>query len=621
MSTPTNIYEYVKQEEKAFETEQVRLGDNWSWNFRTHVQLIFHLKNGVFFTGENNWLRAFKNIMEPILNLSYWSEDIELKDVVFYIEEEADRVLSFLVKKYHDEIFVRKYNLDTMFDEITESDLDYGGTLVQKSNEPKPETLELNAIAFCDQTNIEGGPIAFKHNFSPDKLRGMSKLGWGKASNGASISIENLITLAEPEKNLTGTSGHKSKTTGKNIEIYIVHGNLPEGYLKDNANMNDWYNQLQIVAMYHGKNENREGAILYRKKEAEGSLKFYTSKKVYGRALGRGVGEALLHPQIWTNFLTIHKTNMLEAASKTPLYTDDAAYSNRQKIQDMENLEITTIEDGKRIYQVPTASPVNVQLFEKSIDEWHEQAQYLGSAFDPQLGKNPVSGTTFRGQNQVVQQGKGIHDRRRGQRAKFIEEIYRDWIIPEIKKEIVKGKKFLATLSSEEMAWVAERFADNYASKEQVNDVLTGKPPRDKEQLKQECIQSFTKRGNKHLFEILKDEFADVEIKMGISIESKQKDLAGMSDKVSSILQTVLANPQNFLMAMQIPGMADKFADVLEFSNISQVDFAALIQKMNEQQSAGQQQPQQLGQPQAQLPQGQPSPIQPQTPQPTSYAT
>src|SRR3990172_2805442 len=102
---------------------------------------------------------------------------------------------------------------------------------------------------------------------------------------------------------------------------------------------------------------------------------FHTSKKVYGRALGRGVGESLLHPQIWTNFLEIHKMNMLEAGSKVPLYTDDSGYTNRNKIQDMENLEITTIEDGKRIYQVPTVAPVNVQLLDKAINEFYEHAQ------------------------------------------------------------------------------------------------------------------------------------------------------------------------------------------------------------------------------------------------------
>src|SRR3990172_12127285 len=110
MSDPS-IFSYIKGEESRFESEEIRVGDNWNWSFRNHIQLIFHLKNGVFFTGANNWLRAFKNIMEPILNLAYWSEDIELKDVVFFIENKTGRILSFFVKKFHDEVYVKEHNL------------------------------------------------------------------------------------------------------------------------------------------------------------------------------------------------------------------------------------------------------------------------------------------------------------------------------------------------------------------------------------------------------------------------------------------------------------------------------------------------------------------------------
>lgn len=600
-----SIYSWIQQQENAFQTEEIQVGDNWTWNFRNHIQLIFHLKNGVFFTGENNWLRAFKNIMEPILYLSYWSEDIELKDVVFYIERQYGRVLSFLVKKYHDEVYVKENNLDTMFDEITESDLDYGGVLLQKTNGAKPETLELKKVAFCDQTDILGGPLAFKHYFSPDKLRSMSKFGWGKESNGADVTLEKLVMMAQEEKEPTGNMGKANKTPGKNIEVFIIRGSMPEHYLLDNHDMENWYNQVQIRAFYTNKDKNKVGVCLYRKKEAEGNLKFFTSKKVEDRALGRGVGESLLHPQIWTNFLTIHKMNMLEAASKVPLYTDDADYTQRNKIQDMENLEITTVQANTRIFQVPTAAPANIELFKAGIDEWYEHAQLSGQAFDPLLGKESASGTTFRGQNQVVQQGKGGHDRRRGQRAKFIEEIYRDWIIPDMAKQIMKGKKFLATLSQDEMQWVTDQLATNYANKERDEDVLSGKIPRDFETLKQQCIKDLTKKGNKHLLEILSGEFQDVDIKMGIDVAGKQKDLAGLNDKILSLFQFVIANPQGFQQAMQIPGMSKSFNDILEYSGLSQVDFAAFT-AMPQFPAPNQQQPQQ-GQPQqaAQPPQPQ----------------
>ena len=577
---PPSIHDFIKEQENRYETEEIEIGSNWSWNMRKHIQLIFHLKNSVFFTGENNWLRAFKNVMEPILNLSYWTEDIEVKDVVFYIEDKVGKVLSFLVKKYHDEVYVKEHDLDTLFDEITESDIDYGGVIEQKGVE-RPEVIRLNSVAFCDQTDVLGGPIGFKHYFSPDKIRGMSKFGWGEERNGATISLDDLCILASDQKETAGMNGKKNNVPGKVIEVYIVRGNLPQHYLDDKDDMEYYCNQVQVVAMYTNKDNNKEGVVLYRKKEEEGSLKFFTSDPIYMRGLGRGEGEKLLHPQIWTNFLTIHKTNMLEAASKVPLWTDDPSYTTKNRIQDMETLEITVLEEGKKMGQVPTAAPANIQMFANEINAWFEHAQFSGSAFDPILGKEATSGTTFRGQERTVAQGRGSHDRKRGKRAKHIEEIYRDWIIPDIRKEILKGKKFLATLSSEEMTWVAEQLAISQAN-EAIKDAVLykGKAVTKEEQdmLIQIRKQSILKQGNKQLIEILKGEFEDVEIKMGISVASKQKDLAMLSDKLLSVFQFIFANPQGFQQAMQIPALQKSFENILEFSGMSIGDFSTLLQ-------------------------------------------
>lgn len=574
-----DIFSWVKSQEARFETDEVKVGDNWSWNFKKHVQLLFHLKNGIFYTGENDWLRAFKNIMEPIIELADWMEDIELKDIVFYIENSVGKVLSFLFKKYHDEVYVKENNVDTLIDQITESDNAYGGVLLQKGK--MPEVFELNSIAFCDQTDIMGGPIVFKHSFSPDKLRTMSSAGWGKESMGATISLEDLITLATYDK--SAGLGQKNETPGKTIEVYVLRGNLPQHYLNDDNDMENFYNQVQILAYYTDSDKKKNGVCLYRKKEAEGNIKFHTSKEVYGRALGRGVGERMLHPQIWTNFLEIHKMGLLESASKTPLYTDDPAYTERNKIQDMENLEITTIDEGKRIFQVPTAAPANLQLLSGAINEWYSQAQLAGSAFDPVLGVQPASGTTFRGQERVVQQGTGSHLKRKGQRAKFIEEIYRDWIIPDIKKQILKGKQFMATLNSEELSWMSDQLAENDANRQQMEMVLNGQLPPDgltfkdhKDQLKQQFLADFSKKGNKHFLQILEGEFQNIEVKIGINVANKQKDLSGMSDKLLSIFQSVIANPQGFLQAMKIPAMSEAFSNILEFSGLSIADFNSL---------------------------------------------
>ena len=583
---------YIKEKESEYETQEIRVGDNWNWNMRNHIQMIFHLKNGVFFSGHNDWLRPFKNIMQPILNLAYWTEDIEVKDVVFFIESKNGRGLSFLIKKYHDEIYTREHDLDMMFDEITESDLDFGGVIVQKSKE-RPEIKQLQSIAFADQTDLLGGPIGFKESFSPEALRKMSKIGWGETSNGATISIEELILLAEDSKDTQGMRDTKrNEVTGKNIDTYVVMGSLPESFLKENGSTEDWLYQVQVVAFYTDKNNKREHVTLFRKKGTPDMLKFFTCKKVHGRGLGQGEGEALVHPQIWTNFLEIHKTSLLEAGSKVVLYTDDENLTNRNEVQDMEQLELLTIADKKVIRNVPTLGVNNIQLMNNAVDSWLDHAQLTGAAFDPILGSEPKSGTTFRGQERTVAQGRGLHDRRRGQRAKFFEQIYRDWIIPEIVREITDGTKFLATLTSDELQWVSDQMAQNHANKVRNEAILALEEPRDEEELKQDFLKEFSKKGNKHLIEIIKGDFKGIEVKMGINIAGKQKDLAILSDKILSIFQFIFANPIAFQQAMQIPTLSKSFNDILEFSGLNQAEFMNFTSNIPQQLLPPQGQPQ-----------------------------
>src|SRR3990167_7736663 len=92
------------------------------------------------------------------------------------------------------------------------------------------ETVPLQSIAFCDQTDILSGPIGIKHYYSPDQLLEMGDKGWGKEENGATISLENLIILSREEKKDNNTEDKTASTPGRYIEIYEVHGNLPKKF-------------------------------------------------------------------------------------------------------------------------------------------------------------------------------------------------------------------------------------------------------------------------------------------------------------------------------------------------------------------------------------------------------
>ena len=557
-----------------FQTQEVQIFDNYSFQMSTHIQQTVSFKHGKFLSASNDpkTKPPFRNIVLPILRLRYRAEDIDVKDVVLYIENPEKYHLSFLIKKYHDDVFIVENDLDSFFDKAKEQKIDFGGCLVKKGMDAVPEVEHLQSIAFCDQTNILGGPIGLKFNFSPDSLRAKSKLGWGEKSNGADITIQDIIRLAKKEKDpATSQQSQTNAISGKNIEVYVVRGEMPEIYLNGKGNEENTIDQVQVVAFYKNDKGTKTGVTLFKSKETEKIYKFHNPEEIYNRALGFGGVEELFDAQLWTNFAEIHKTEMLKAASRVVFWTDDDNYANRTKVKSLKNLEITTVaKDSRGIAQIPTGSP-NIQLFTQSLAEWENHARELGGATDPLLGKQPPAGTPFRLQERVVFEGKGLHEYRRGKFAKFVEEIYKDWIIPHIIREIMKGKEFLSTLSEDEMITVSETMARNKTNefiKEKIlNGVLITQEEADAQRA--ELVEEFRRSGSKKFIEILKDEFKNTKVAVKVVISGKQKDLSLLTDKLVNVLRQYLATPQ----LRQDPIAIKLLNRILEASGISPLEF------------------------------------------------
>lgn len=574
MNFPATIFEFVTQEESAYQTREVHIFDNYQWSMAKHIQTSVSFKHGKFLTQTNDisTKKPFKNIVLRILEFRYAAEDRDVKDIIFETEEPEKQHLSFLVKKYWDDVFTIANDLDSFLDDAIEEKVDFGGVLVKKAAGTVPEVIPLQSIAFCDQTDMMAGPIGLKFDFTPDSLRAQAKSGWGDSKNGANITIDELIAAAKREKETAGTlQMPANQTPGKNIEVYVVRGIMPESYLREGGNQEVLVNQVQVVTFYTDK-EGRHGNILFRGKETEEVYKFHTPKKIFKRALGLGGVEVLFDDQIWTNSAEIHKHEMLEAGSKVIPWTDDAAFAARNKIHDMENMEWAVVGKGSQIGQVPNASP-NIQLFNQALNEWALHAQEISGVSDPLVGKQPPAGTPFRLQERVVFEGKKPHERIAGKFDKFIEEIITDWVLPHMAREITKGKEFLATLSSEEMQYVLERVPRNRAVRRQREQVLNGENVSDLNSLIQIEQLNLLQNGNKQILKALKDEFKGVRFKVKVRVASKQKDMSLFVDKLVNVMRQYFATPQ----MRQDPVALRMLNKILEASGLSPIDISEVI--------------------------------------------
>src|SRR4051812_3173783 len=114
MDHPTDIFSYITQQESNYK-KPIKLPGNWPWNMKEHLETSYLYINSQLTTGKDDF-KPVKNIILPILNLEHRTEDIEVKDVAIYVDDPAAYHLSFLVKKYHDDVFVVENDMDTFFD-------------------------------------------------------------------------------------------------------------------------------------------------------------------------------------------------------------------------------------------------------------------------------------------------------------------------------------------------------------------------------------------------------------------------------------------------------------------------------------------------------------------------
>lgn len=563
MNNPKDIFSYITQEESAFNIP-IQVIDGYDWNFPSHVQLSTLYKNSKYLTG-NSDDKPFKNIIRPILNLAYRAVGFDVKDIVLFVNKASIFFKSFLVRKFHEK-WARENEMDTFIDSMVEDYCTFGGALIKNVNKSVPEVVPLQSLAFCDQTDILSGPFGIKHYFSPDQLKEKEEFGWGGKSS--DVTIDELIVLAENSK--TSKDGVSTETPGKYIEIYEVHGTFPEYFIGGESDK--YTSQIHIVGFYTDSSGAKQGLTLFKGTEKELPFKFISRDPIYGRALGMGGAEELFEPQVWVNYDVIRMKDMLDAAAKTIMKTTDPTLSAKHPsgLKDVDNLEILELKDNTDLSQVDTY-PRNLAVFDKAIGEWERHAQQMGAANETIMGESPAAGTPFKLQELVTAEAHSLHEYRKGKLATFLDEIYRDWVIPHIVREINKGQEFLAELELDELQEIAEQVVENAKNKKIKEQILNGEIPNI-EGFEDTTRQEFLKGGNKRFVRILKDELKKAPVDVKVNIAGKQKNLASMTDKLVGVFRQIVMNPA----VLDDPRMAKILNIILEYSGLSPIDFGAM---------------------------------------------
>lgn len=562
------VYNFILTEESSFKTLRVPITTSKDWNMHEHIERCTNVANAWYHSGNNDGKRPYKDVVTPVLNVARRTEGFDVKDIIPFVNDAEKSYKSFMVKKFHPQ-WARRNEIDSFIDDLVESSIVYDLALVKKNlKQARPELVRLQTIAFCDQTNVLGGPLCLKHGYSPsdmDDFRG----AWD------SEKIDETIIMAKAEKTVSQAGDRKVKTPGKYIEVYELHGNFPESWLYDDGNPDKYVPQLHIVAYYTSTDGKKNGITLFKgkSKKLDQLFKALVISPIFGRACGKSIVESLFEPQVWANYSAQKIKKLLDSAINV-FQTSDDEIAN----QPIENIKENTIlkhADGKPLQRVD-GTLQNLQNFQNYQNGQENDARIIGSASETALGMNPVSGTPLGTTQLVTYGGQGIHEHRQGKIATFFSDVlYRDWILQFLVDEMNAGKKFSEELSADEMIEIADLISTNMAERQIIDTVLSGKIVNegDRQNLIQLYRQQFMKGGNRKFFEIIKGELDEIPIDVYVNIKGKQRYMAQNADKITNVIREIMQNPQAF---SQIPGLGKAFNQLLEESGMSSIDFAQI---------------------------------------------
>ena len=577
----SEVFNYILNQENLFQTVPITVTEGYDWSMYEHCKRTLMYLNSRFESGEFGD-KPFNNIILDKINLQHRAVDIDVVDINIFVDSAEEYYKSFLTRKYHEK-WARTISLGDFLNDMVETWTDYGGVIVKNEYTGKPRVVPFNTIAFVDQTNMSKGPVCEKHFFTPDELMEYQ----GKWDN-----LELAITLAtkEHQEIEVDRSRKANKTPTQYIEVYELHGMLPEAYLDpEKGSYFKFIRQMWVVAFYKNEKGDKCGITLYSGKEHKAPYKFSVRDRIPGRALGRGGVEELFEQQLWVNYNEVLQKDMLDQASKIIYQTADPAFTTRNQTRNMKQGQVLVYSEGKPLTQINT-NPVAVQLFANKVEQWDSRAKTISASFDSISGEMSKSGTPFRLGLMQNQEAHSLHLYRKEKLGLFLQTIYRDWVIPYFSKEMSKGDTFLAELSLDELQAVAEAVAvqahnkfikekllkANVGDEDEIIALSKELEPEKVAEVSKLAKSNFLTGGNKKFIEVFKEEMRDLPLDIEVVITGESRNNAFVAEKLSAIFAQIAQNPA----VLQDPLMRQLFNEILETSGVSPTQFATLIPKI-----------------------------------------
>lgn len=548
------IGELVRKAETDYVRGNVTISEFVVFDMYDTINKIEAYLNSKHVSGEFDSLgreKPFFNIVTAASNIWFRATDLDTKDVKVRTTDSQGIARAFLATVYLRD-WMRRENFGIFLNDWGRVLARYGSAavkFVEKDGRLIPSVTAWNRL-IVDQ-------IDFDNNMKIEVLE-LTEAQLRKRPAYDQDQVEALCAARRARETL-----RKQRKDNKNdfIKLYEVHGELPLFYITGKEKDKDKYTQMMIVVTFHSGANKKDDKdfILYAGREKKDPNMITHLIKEDGRTLSIGAVEHLFQAQWMQNHNKKAIKDQLDLASKLIFQTSDVAFVGQNALNAIETGAILIHKEGQPVTKVDNGAH-DIAALQAFGGEWKMLANEINGISESMLGKTAPSGTAWRQVQTLLAESHSLFDLMTENKGLYLMQMFREYIIPFLKKKMNNSKEIAAILDANEIHQIDEKYIKNEAAKRAAHSVVSsvingGKPTNQDyngalDKHAQDLQAQLSSQGGERFFkpsDISKSTwqkyFENLEWDLEINVTDEnvpdKEDMATLS----TVLQTVATNP------------------------------------------------------------------------------
>lgn len=518
--------------------------------------------------------KPFFNIVTSAVNIWMRATDIDRKNIRVRATKAEDTVASFLATMLIQD-WMRRNNFGVFLNDWGRTLARYGSSVVkfvEKEGVLHADVIPWNRL-IVDAIDFEQNPVIEVLEVTEAQLRA------NKAYD--SEMVEKLCNTRQARQTL---DKQNRDILSNYIKLYEVHGNLPLSYLTGKEeDKYEFVQQMHVISYVAGKEDGDfDDFTLVSGREKNPYMITHLIKED-GRSMAIGAVEHLFEAQWMMNHTTKAIKDQLDLASKLIFQTSDGNFVGQNALSAIETGDILVHAVNQPLTSLANNSH-DITSLQNFGTQWKNLAQEIVSTPDSLLGNTAPSGTAWRQVEALQQEAHSLFELMTENKGLAIENMFREYVIPHIKKKLNNADVIAAELESHDITKIDSIFLPAEAARifnqKFIDAVLTRSELPSYDQTLEEVKAGISTLGNQRFIKpseigdkMWRDIFKDLEWDLVVDVTGESVDTQNVVTTLTTVLKTIATNPA----ILQDPNAKLIFNKILENTGaVSPIELSAV---------------------------------------------